>query len=406
MRGEFDLLWAAVLAGMVSGGGLVPRAWASEMKDPLAARTDLVAGNSAFALDLYERLRAEPGNLFFSPFSISTALGMTYAGARAHTEQEMAAVLHFTLPQPELHAAMGRLSGELVADSGSELLIANRLWIQAGEKLLDGFLQVNREHYGATPAEVDFEHQSESTRATINAWISAQTRERIPELLQKGDINAATALVLTNAIYFKGAWAQRFDAAQTQAGPFQAGPGRTADVPMMQQVGRFAHARGADFAALELPYEGGRLAMVILLPDAHDGLAGLERQLSPERIATCLAQLAEKRVSLSVPRLKLRSRCNLAATLAAMGMPSAFGPEADFSGITGTRDLFIDKVIHEAEIEVSEEGSEASAATAVTMERTGIPSVPIEFHADHPFLFLIRDRESGAILFMGRVAEP
>lgn len=258
----------------------------------------------------------------------------------------------------------------------------------------------------ATPAAVDFGRQPEDARQVINGWISAQTRERISELLQRGDLDAATVLVLTNAIYFKGSWVARFLASQTVTRPFHVGAARTVEVPTMQQVSRFAVARGVDFAALELPHEGTRLAMVILLPDAPDGLASLERQLSPEMLADCLARLSEEQVRLSLPRLKLRSRSDLAETLAAMGMPSAFTSRADFSGINGARDLFISKVVHEAEIEVNEEGAEASAATAVIMARESAPAEPVEFHADHPFIFLIRDRESGAILFMGRVTEP
>jgi serpin B len=405
MRRRIAVLLVTAWMGAASGDGLPPQASASDAKDQDARSTELVAANTAFALDLYRQIGAAPGNLFFSPLSISTALAMTYAGARTLTEQEMAAVLHFSLPQPELHAAMGRLAGELEA-GGGELLLANRLWTLEGEVLLDDFLRINREHYQATPAGVDFLHDTESARHAINAWVSDRTRARIPELLRSGDLDAATVLVLTNAIYFKGSWAARFPAAQTAAGPFHVSANRTPEVPTMQQVGRFAHARASNFAAVELPYAGTRLAMVILLPDERDGLASLERQLSPETLAACLAQLSEERVHLQVPRLKLRSRCDLARTLAAMGMSSAFSSRADFSGINGKRDLFIGKVIHEAEIEVNEEGSEASAATAVTMTREAAPGEPVVFHADHPFLFLIRDRESGAVLFLGRVVEP
>ena len=423
-------LIAALLAlGLARSGA--PAHADPPMKDPSPTeRSAVVAGNTAFAIDLFQQLRSESGNLFFSPFSLSTALGMTYAGARTHTEREMAEVLHFDLPQNRFHPAMGRLANEMethaphvaggepdpgewgsdAASTHPELWVSNQLWAQHGLPLQESFQQTNRAHYGAKVRHVDFAQDTRDARRIINQWVSCKTRERIPELLHPGDVDSASRLVLTNAVYFRGFWGAQFDVQRTAPHSFAIGKRRLEEVQMMWQTASFSHAQMPDFTALELPYQESDLAMVVLLPNDLFGLEQLQRNLTPDLLIHTLSSLRERRVRLGLPRLQLRARFDLAKTLTGMGMASAFGSDADFSGMTGKRDLFIDKVIHEAEVEIDEEGSEASAATAVVMKLGASPSGasagPIEFVADHPFLFLIRDRASGSILFIGRVVEP
>jgi serpin B len=403
--GRRQLMCVALLVAV--GSGLL---WAGP-NVVLAGPTEedheaVVAGNTQFALDLYARLRTEDGNLFLSPYSVSTALAMTYAGARGETERQMADVLHFTLGQEQLHPALAALGSSVKAAGGGPgctIHVANSLWGQQGYGFLEEFLALNRKHYGAGFSEVDFGGATEQARHTINAWVAQQTQQIIKELLQEGQLDPADVLVLTNAIYFKGDWASKFDPKQTQDAPFQISATDQVVVPMMQQFGRFAFADGNELDLLELPYAGERLSMVLLLPKKVGGLPALERSLSKENLHQWLGRLRQRPVRVSLPRFALGSRFDLTKTLEAMGMPDAFGGAADFSGMTGGRDLFIGLVIHEAKLEVTEEGTEAAAATAVKMKR-GAP--PLAFVADHPFLFLIRDRQTGSILFMGRVLNP
>ena len=406
MKGGRRQLTCVVLLVAV-GGGLL---WAGP-NVALAGPTEedheaLVAGNTQFVLDLYARLRTEDGNLFLSPYSVSTALAMTYAGARGETERQMADVLHFTLGQEQLHPAFAVLESSVKAAGdglGCTIHVANSLWGQQGYGFLEEFLALNNKHYSAGFREVDFVRATEQARQTMNTWVAQQTQQIIKELLRKGDLDPADVLVLTNAIYFKGDWVSKFDLKQTQDAPFRISQTDQVIVPMMQQFRRFAFAAADELDLLELPYAGDRLSMVLLLPKKVGGLAALEQSLSKENLDRWLGRLRQQPVRVSLPRFALGSRFDLTRTLAAMGMPDAFSGAADFSGMTGRRDLFIGLVIHEAKVEVNEEGTEAAAATAVKMKR-GAP--PVSFTADHPFLFLIRDKQTGSILFMGRVANP
>jgi serpin B len=394
-------LLVAVGGGLLWAAPNVVRAQTTEEDQPA-----LVAGNTQFALDLYARLRTQDGNLFLSPYSISTALAMTYAGARGETERQMADVLHFTLEQEQLHPAFAALGSSVKTagnGSGCTVHVANSLWGQQGYGFLAEFLALNRKHYGAGFREVDFVNATERARQTINTWVAQQTQQIIKELLQKGQLDPADVLVLANAIYFKGDWVTKFDPQRTQDAPFQISATDQVVVPMMQQFGRFAFAAADELDLLELPYAGERLSMVLLLPKKVDGLPALEQSLSRENLDQWLGRLRQQSVRVSLPRFTLGSRFDLTRTLAAMGMPDAFSGAADFSGMTGRQDLFIGLVVHEAKVVVNEEGTEAAAATAVKMKR-GAP--PPSFTADHPFLFLIRDKQTGTILFMGRVVNP
>jgi serine protease inhibitor len=376
----------------------------------------LVEGNTAFALDLYARLSETPGNLFFSPYSISTCLAMTYAGARGNTETQMCQVLRFKLDQSQLHSSFGELQQQLTAAanrSGIQLDIANALWAQQGEPILPAFLKIAQDDYQANIDQADFKTSADAVTREINRWISQKTKDKIQDILSPGSVNDLTRLILANAIYFKGAWSSRFEVAATSAQPFHLSENAQTDVPLMHHVADANYVENNDLQALELPYSGGELSMVILLPRQISSLGQLEPQLSPAFLARLLAQMEKQNVEVFLPRFKLKSAFKLNDTLAKMGMPDAFLLEnADFSGVTGTRPrdaLYISSVFHTAWAEVNEEGTEAAAATVVTLEARGIaerPSPPPVFRADHPFVFLIRDTRSGSVLFIGRLADP
>jgi serpin B len=375
---------------------------------------DLVNGNNAFAFDLYQALGEESGNLFYSPYSISLALAMTYAGARGETEQQMAETLHFTLIQDRLHPAFNGLDLELARrgegaegkdGDGFRLNIVNAIWGQEGYVFLSKFLDVLAENYNAGLRLLDFGNAPEESRVTINDWVSDQTAGRIENLIPEGVIDELTRLVLTNAIYFNAAWSEPFEPDLTADGTFYLLDGGEVTVPMMQQTESFGYATGEGYQAVELPYDGWELSMVILLPEAG-GFEAFEGMLDSERVDGIVKGLAHRRVSLTMPKFEFDRGFGLADALAAMGMPVAFSADADFSGMTGSRDLFIADVIHKAFVSVDEAGTEAAAATAVVMPMAAMPEEPVEVTADRPFIFLIRDIKTGAILFVGRVVNP
>jgi serpin B len=376
-------------------------------------RAAVVQGNNAFAVELYGQLRNQSGNLFFSPESISTALAMTYAGARGDTASEMEKTLHFTLPPDRLHPAMGALLSDLnAAHDGYQLRVADALWAQQGYTFLDDFLRLTKSAYGAGFNQVDFTNAAEAARLTINHWVEKKTENKIVNLLQPGVLNPATRLVLTNAIYFKGDWQTPFKKSWTEDDDFHLSPAQSVKAPLMHRSDSFNYFNGGTFQALEIPYKSGELSMIVFLPNDISGLPALEQSLTASNMQQWLSQLQPvSKVILTLPKFKMTRQFELQQTLGAMGMPQAFGARADFSGMTGGRDLFISAVIHKAFVDVNEEGTEAAAATAVMMmemamqSRTPLPP-PIVFRADHPFVFLIRDNRSGGILFMGRVTDP
>jgi serpin B len=374
---------------------------------------ELVAGNNRFALDLYHQLSSKPDEpLFFSPYSISTALAMTYAGARGDTAAEMAKTLHFTMPADQLHAAYGSALKQLTAaapDHGYQFRIANRLWGQQGYTFLDPFLTITHDDYGAELSQLDFVHQTEPARTTINTWVEKQTNDKIKDLIPSGALAADSRLVLTNAIYFKGDWQTPFDKQETQKAPFHLTADKTADVDLMYHQKHFRFARTDDALLIEMPYHSGDISMVVLLPTKVDGLPSLEKSLTAENYATWLTKLRSQNVRVWFPKFNAAQEIQLADKLSAMGMPLAFSPSgADFSGMDGKRDLFISAVIHKAFVDVDEKGTEAAAATGVAVGVMAIarPKLPEEFKADHPFVFLIRDTRSGSILFLGRYTGP
>jgi len=366
----------------------------------------IVEGNNAFALELYAKLRGAEGNLFLSPYSISTALAMTYAGARGDTAKEMAAVLHLPLPQETLHQAMGGLQRFLQADPaghGYELHVANALWARRDKPIRQEFIDLVRSSYGGAMERLDFHGDAAGAAETINDWVERQTREKIKDLVNEESVRGQ-ALILTNAIYFKGQWASKFEESATRGAPFKLGAGGEVTVPMMNQTGEFRHMRGEGLAMIEMPYRSGDVSMLVLLPGKVDGLAGLEDKLSAEALAAWIGRLGKVEVRVSVPKFRMTRKCKLGKKLRAMGMVSAFKGSANFSGIT-PGELWISEVLHKAFVDVNEEGTEAAAATAVIMSDE-CASEPLSFIADHPFIFIIRDSRSGSILFMGRVVNP
>jgi len=409
-------LWGGF--GRVLGGGLLgllvlsaagPSAAASE-----ADVTALSAGNTAFAVDLYQTQCKQPGNLFCSPYSVSVALAMTYGGARGTTAEQMAKALRFTLPPERLHPAFRELADTLTsraklpadqAGTGFQLNVANALWGQRGMEFLPAYLSLMEQEYRGGLRQVDFATAAEPARKTINGWVADQTKQRILDLVPAGQITPDTRLVLTNAIYFLASWAAPFSARATTDAPFTLVDGKTVTVPMMHRTGAMGYAQGEGWQAVALPYVGEQLAMVAIVPEAGSWPA-FEEKLSAAQFGQCLTSLRKRPVRLAMPRFQATSAMELRSALSSLGMPIAFGGGADLSGMTGTRELSISAVLHKAFVKVNEEGTEAAAATAVVMGKTAIPTDLPKVSLDRPFLFAIVDRPTGAVLFMGRVMNP
>ncbi len=363
--------------------------------------------DSAFALKLYHRLAATEGNVACSPHSISTALGMAFKGARAETASVMAATLGVPADPAEYDAQMTariRSLREISSFGGPRMQISNRMWPQEGFYIREVYENALQQVFDADIQPVDFKADAEAARQTINSWIGLATAGRIRELLPAGALNALARLVLTNTIWFKGKWAKAFAETDTREELFHSGSAPV-KVPMMKQNGEFLYADAASFQALEMPYIGERVAMLLLLPRERDGISDLEQKLDETLLKQCIDNLKKTQVDVSIPRFTAQQNAGLKEVLSEMGMGIAFSARADFSGITGEPELFISDVIHSALVEVNEEGTEAAAATAVVMVKTAARRQPV-FRADHPFIYIIRDRQTGAILFMGRLVRP
>jgi serpin B len=370
-------------------------------------------GNTAFAADLYQALRGDQANLFYSPLSISIALAMTYAGARGETAEQMAETMHYDLAQPGLHAALnsldlllaGRGEGAKGKDGkGFRLNVVNAIWGQRDYHFETAYLDTIAVNYGAGVRLLDYVKEPDNSRKIINQWVSDQTEQRIKDLIPAGVIDNMTRLVLTNAVYFNAAWANPFAKEATRAGDFLCADGATVKKQMMSANESFGYASGDGWQLVELPYDRNELAMDIILPD-EGGWTAFEDDLTAERLAGMLAEIQSQQVQLTMPKFEFENEFSLGRTLAAMGMPVAFTGDADFSGITGKRDLHIGEVIHKSFVAVDEAGTEAAAATAVVMRLTAMPAEPVVVNVDRPFVFLIRDLETGVVLFMGRVVQ-
>lgn len=371
---------------------------------------EVATQSNGFAFDLYGQLRQAEGNLFFSPASVSTALAMTYAGAGGQTQRQMAQVLHLDGADERVHEGFGGLAHILNSNGERyQLRMANRLWGQKGYPFRPEFLTVTRENYGAELAHVDFSHPDKAVQ-TINAWIEKQTEGKIGQMLSPDLLEPQTRLVLTNAIYFKAAWQDEFWKGATEEAPFHLSAEDETKAPLMRQLEWFSYAETDDAQVLELPYVGGDLSMVVVLPKQIGGLAAWEETATAQRLDRLITEFELRRVEVFLPRFEIASQLPLIDALQALGMTLAFRQDdADFSGMTSAEDLKLYAVIHAAFVDVDEEGTEAAAATAVMTDGAAEPrheEQPVVFRADHPFLFLIRDRRTGAILFLGRLVNP
>ncbi len=371
---------------------------------------NIARDNTLFTLDLYNQLKKTDGNLFFSPFSIFTALAMTWAGARENTAVQMAETLHFTEKPAQFHRAIGDLISQLNAvqkETDVELSIANAIWAQKGYQFLDEFFRIVQQSYQADLKQVDFSSAAESARQAINAWVEQQTNEKIKDLLPPKVLNALTRLVLVNAIYFKGFWDNQFKSRDTREMEFWLLTEVAVKVPMMHQEHQFGYWENDWLQIIEMPYKEESLSLIVLLPKEKTGITDLEQKLNFENMMAWQSRLRKRKVVVFFPKFKIESQFSLGQTLSLMGMPDAFDPElADFSAMVGQKELYISAVIHKAFLEVNEEGSEAAAATGVVVSVTSIAPSPPIFKADHPFVFFIRDNKSQSILFLGRVLNP
>jgi serpin B len=382
-------------------------------------------GINEFAFNLYGKVKDLPaiknaeGNLFFSPYSISSALAMTYTGARGNTATEMADVLKFPASKPiittdsykeKIAAGYGALQKELQADtktSGYQLNIANALWGQKGYGFLQAFLDSNKKNFGSGLTELDFE-QPEAARKTINTWIEQQTKEKIKDLIPSGGLDRMIRLVLTNAIYFKGDWAIKFKTQDTKPAKFNITADKTVEVPMMYQKQTFEYGETDTVQILQMPYKGNALAIMLILPKAGGTIDSVDKQIVANPASITSARRRKVELDVYLPKFKLTcGTLEMKGILQDMGMKEAFTDSADFSGMTGKKELYISKVMHKAFVEVNEEGTEAAAATAVGMTLTAMPLNPPVFRADRPFIFIIRENAGAqTILFMGRVCNP
>jgi len=369
---------------------------------------DVVDANNKFAFDLYSEMdKSEDGNIFYSPYSIFAALAMTYEGAKGQTADEMKSVFHF--PESDIlrpnFAAIYNNINEGAEDY--ELKTGNALWVQYDYPFLEDYMNRVERYYGGKAANVDFVKETEKSRETINSFIAEQTNNKIKDLIPAGFLDSITRLVLTNAIYFKGIWEWQFDESDTREGDFKIAPDNIVKTQMMNMrpdKAMFNYADTGDLRILELPYKGGKISMLILLPS--ENLDVIESTLTAEKLDEYKSQMKKTKMDLiSIPKFEFDTKYFMKKTLSALGMPTAFSQNADFSGMTGERDLFIDFVIHQAYVKVDEEGTEAAAATAVGMKLTAIEPANV-FRADHPFIFIIQEKETGNILFFGRLVDP
>jgi len=398
-----------------STGGDLALARADTPRSSAAPADAAAAGGAigAFGLDLYRAVAKGQTNVVLSPTSIALALAMARAGARGQTAAEMDRVMRGLASDEHagwlnaLDQALAARSGTFKDDSGQDLAVALRIvnapFAQQGMPLEKAYLEALASRYGAGLRLVDYVAATEAARKQINGWVDGETEHRIPELLASGVLTPDSRLTLVNAIYLRAPWLTAFSAEATKPEAFTRADGSTVEVPMMSTSAAMRHAAGTGWRAVEIPYIGDSLAMTVIVPD---DLAAYEQALTAEQLTSITAALAETQVALTLPKFSIETKAELADVLAALGMPSAFDERADFSGITTAEKLEISDVIHQANIDVDEKGTEAAAATAVVMRATAMPAEPVNVRVDRPFLFALRDVPTGAILFLGRVADP
>jgi len=389
-----------------------------EVGHNISAEGNVVDANNRFALNLYMNLRKDPqyskSTLFFSPFSISSALAITYEGARGGTADEIQSVFFFPRDNDTRRQGFEQLYRDInQGNSGYILKTADALWAEETYPFLPAYMHTAQLYYNANATNLDFKNQPENSRLIINNWVENQTNDKIKDLIPPGVIDPFTRLVITNAVYFKGTWVKQFDPNETKDDTFLVAPGNTVHIQMMERTDKdaiFNYTETDSLQVLEMPYakdSGKQISMLVLLPKANN-LTAVEDTLTVLNLSEMRNALKSQRVNVFFPKFKLETKYSLSTTLTSMGMPTAFTDKADFSGMDGTKNLYIGDVIHQAFVEVNEEGTEAAAATGVVMEVMAVrqePPVPV-FDANHPFVFLIQDNDTGNILFMGQVLDP
>jgi serpin B len=374
--------------------------------------TTFASDTNQFGYDLFHKLRQHPGNLFYSPYSISSCLAMASSGAVGNTAQQMTKVMHLPPDQKQyssLHA--GLMKSLLDNPTGYKIQIANAMWGQASHPFKKDYVSLVQSQYRAEARSMDFATKAEACRQIINKWVEDQTNDLIKNLLPDGSVMPDTKLVLTNAVYFKGAWVEPFQKRWTKPEDFHTSASSAIKTDLMHRTDRMRYAENSDWQAVELPYKGNRLSMLVMLPVKKHGLGAIENSVTSATVDQLSKGLQPLKVILSLPKIKTSYEAMLKPTLVGMGMTDAFQfGAADFSGCDGTRELYISDVVHKAFCEVNEEGTEAAAATG-TMMKAGAAAPrkepdPKVFRADHPYLYLIRDNQTGAVLFLGRVTDP
>jgi len=378
------------------------------------SRKSLVDGMNKFGFDFYAKLRASDGNIFFSPYSIDSALMMVYTGAAGDTAKELETALHLPtrdLIPEQINAGVAKITASLAGDpekQGYELHVANGLWGQQGYPWLPKFLDTLAGSYAAKLNKVDYQNNPDPSRRQINDWVAQQTHDKIKDLIPAGAITSSTRMVLANAIYMKASWTFPFKKESTGKQAFHLSADKSVDVDMMHQTAHFKYGESADWQAVELPYVGDELAMLVLLPRDGQKLAAMEQTLDADSLKKTLDSLQPTRVAIALPKFTIQQSLDLTQTLRLLKIELAFSGNADFSGMDGRRDLFISAAVHKVFVAVDEAGTEAAAATGMIMSAMGMPAREsiVEFVADHPFVTVIYHRSTGVVLFIGRVANP
>ena len=364
--------------------------------------------NNMFAFALLSKVsQQDKGNIFFSPYSISNAFSMVYEGARSTTASEIQSVFHFIQDDASRKNYVRQINSEINNPSQQyKLNVANALWIQNDYPVLQSYTDTLEQYYTANATNLDLKNDSENSRKTINTWVENKTNQKIVNLLPEGSINKDTRVVLTNAIYFKGNWTNQFEASDTSDQNFTISQDDIVKVPMMKKDTSFPYFEDSNMQALKMPYQGGHLSMMILLPKDNN-LGSLVNSLSVEKLRQLNNNMTTESVSAYIPKFTLNTQYTLNDYLSSMGMPSAFSPiDADFTGITGNKDLSISTAVHQAFVKVDEKGTEAAAATGTVFQATSLMLAKNIFKADHPFVFMIYDDQTGLVLFIGQVVNP
>lgn len=408
------LIFATVLLSapaLYAQGGAqpAPAKPAAPAAAPAAAAPTPAEAANQIAFKFYGAGASQPGNVFFSPYSMYTAFSMAYEGAKGQTASEIASVFGYPAKPEDLRADAKRLSRRLAAAAkGAEFTQANSFWVQRGYNFLPAYINTLKSAYAGEARNADFRMHTEAARTEINKWTAGKTKQKIQELFPADSLTALTRLVLVNAVYFKGMWAAPFKKDMTFEADFTKTGGEKVKAQMMTAPGTrdAEYAENDDYQALRLPYKGGGLSMLLLLPREGKTTADLEKGLDAAKLAEIRKGLAQEKVRVFLPKFSFSSGFKLNDALAGLGMPTAFTDKADFSGMDGSKGLYIQNAFHKAFVEVSEEGTEAAAATGVAMGLKSMPMDMLVFRANRPFLFFIEDPKNGLLLFMGRVDDP